>query len=188
MIEKTTKRFNWWLPFYGALGATIVVLPKMIFGNDIGTFLITGVTAATLSLILLVIFFRTIRRQTTATLAMAAFFLTVSWLLFHIFDDVRTTGRWLISSKKYKAEVLAQPESAISELKHVEWDGWGFAGSGDTTVYLVFNPNDSLAIAAKNGSPGKFSGIPCEVPNVHRLENHWYTVLFYTDTDWNHCG
>jgi cell division protein FtsW (lipid II flippase) len=188
MIERTTNRFNWWLPFYGALGAAIVCLPKMIFGNDIGTFLVAGIIAAVLCLILLVFFFLKIRRQTLPALAMVAAFLIVSWLLFHISDDVRTTGRWLISSKKYKAEVLAQPKSAINELKHVEWDGWGFAGSGNTTVYLVFDPNDSLSVAAKSRSPGKFSGIPCEVPDVRRLEDHWYTVLFYTDTSWNYCG
>jgi hypothetical protein len=188
MIERTANRFNWWLPFYGALGATILSLPTMIFGNDIGTFLITAVTAAILSLILLVIFFRTIRRQTPATLAMAAIFFAISWLLFHMSNDVRTASRWLVGSKRYKAEVLAQPKSSIDELKHVERDGWGFAGAGDTTVYLVFDPNDSLAVAAKSRSLGKFSGIPCEVSDVHRLEAHWYTVLFYTDTDWDHCG
>jgi hypothetical protein len=188
MIERTANHFNWWLPFYGSLGATIVFLPKMIFGNDIGTFLVTGITAAILCWILLVLFFLKIRRQTLPACAMAVAFLSVSWLLFHISDDVRTTGRWLIGSKRYKAEVLAQPKSAIDELKHVEWDGWGFAGSGDTVVYLVFDPHDSLSIAAKSSSPGKFSGISCEVPDVHRLEDHWYTVLFYTDTDWNHCS
>jgi hypothetical protein len=130
MIETTTNQFNWWLPLYGALGATIVCLPKVVFGNDIGTFLVTGIIAAILCLILLVLFFLKIRRQTLPALAMVAAFLSVSWLLFHISDDVRTAGRWLIGSKRYKAEVLAQPKSAINKLKHVEWDGWGFAGSG----------------------------------------------------------
>ena len=91
-------------------------------------------------------------------------------------------------SNDYKAEVLAQPSSTGASLKHVEWDGWGFVGSGDTVVYLVFDPNDSLAGAARTGSPGKFSGLPCEVLRVRRLENHWYTALFYTDTNWEHCG
>jgi hypothetical protein len=184
MIERTANHSNWRLPLYGVLGATIVFLPKMIFGNDIAMFPITAFTAIILSLTLLVIFFRTIRTQALATLGMIAAFFTVSWLLFHISDNVR----WLVSSKKYKAEVLAQPKPAINELQHVEWDGWGFAGSGDTVVYLVFDPNDSLSVAAKSRSPGKFSGIPCKVPDVRRLEDHWYTVLFYTDTDWNNCG
>ena len=118
---------------------------------------------------------------------MAAGFFSVLWLLFHISDDVRTEGRWVMNSKTFKAEVLARPKPPGDELKHVEWDSWGFAGA-DTVVYLVFDPTDSLAVAAKSRSRGKFSGIPCEVPNVHRLENYWYTVLFYTDTDWDHCS
>jgi hypothetical protein len=38
-----------------------------------------------------------------------------------------------------KRKVLAQPASANGEFRHVEWDGWGWAGQ-DTTVYLVFDP------------------------------------------------
>ncbi len=119
---------------------------------------------------------------------MIAVFCVVSWLLFKASDDMRTSVRWLIRSKAYKTEILAQSNPSNGELKHMEWDGWGFPGAGDTVVYLVFDPKDSLAAAAKSHSSGKFSGIPCEVFNVKRLENHWYTVLFYTDTDWGHCN
>ena len=103
------------------------------------------------------------------------------------YSAVRDAARWFLWSKSYKTEVLAQLDSARGELKHVEWDGWGFPGAGDTVVYLVFDPNDLLAMAAKNHRPGKFSGIPCEVPRVRRLEGHWYAVMFYTDTSWGHC-
>jgi hypothetical protein len=186
MIERTARHFNWWLPFCGVIAATIVVFPTMVFGNDIGTFFVTVITTAIISLILLVILLIKIRRQTLAVSAMVVLFLAASWLLFKISDEVRTTGRWLIHSKEFKAEVLAQPDPAIGELKHVEWDGWGFAGSS-TQVYLVFDPNDSLAVAAKNRSLGKFNGIPCEVPEVRRLESRWYTVRFYTGTVWGYC-
>lgn len=187
MSEKTANRFNWRLPFYGSLGAAIILLPKMVLGNDIGTFLATALVAAIVGVVLIVILVRTVRRQSLAASSMILVFGAASWLLFRVSDDVRTTGRWLIQSRKYKAEILAQPNLADGELKHAEWDGWGFAGSGDTTVYLVFDPNDSLAAAAKSNSPGKYKGIPCEVPRVRRLESRWYTVLFYTNTDWNHC-
>jgi hypothetical protein len=100
---------------------------------------------------------------------------------------MRTTARWLIWSRAYKAEVLAQPRPTTGEFKHIEWDGWGFAPVGDTTVYLVFDPLDSLFAAAKGGHPGKFDGIPCAVPEVSRLEKNWYVATFYTDQDWNHC-
>jgi len=86
----------------------------------------------------------------------------------------------LVWSHWYKAEVLAQRDSATGELKHIEWDGWGFAGAGDTTVYLVFDPTDALSAAAQSHQPGKFGGLPCEVPFVRRLQSRWYAVRFYT--------
>jgi hypothetical protein len=91
-------------------------------------------------------------------------------------------ARWLARSRNYKSEVLAQP-TAVGELKHIEWDGWGWGGQ-DTTVYLVYDPADSLAAAAKGQKPGKFNGIPCEVLRVRRLESYWYTVQFYTNEFW----
>jgi hypothetical protein len=82
---------------------------------------------------------------------------------------------------------MAQTGSANQELKHIDWDGWGFAGAGDTEIYLVFDPHDSLSAAATSHSHGKFSGIPCEAYAVHRLESHWYWIHFYTDTSWDDC-
>jgi len=82
----------------------------------------------------------------------------------------------------YKAEVLVQP-IAKGQLKHIEWDGWGMAGQ-DTTVYLVFDPTNSLSSAAVSKRSGKFNGLPCEVFQVRRLENEWYTVQFYTNESW----
>ncbi len=55
-------------------------------------------------------------------------------------------------------------------------------------VYLVFDPNNVLQTAVKDGAAGKFAGIPCEVPWVRLLESRWYLVRFYTDTDWYHCA
>ncbi len=94
---------------------------------------------------------------------------------------VRDHCRWLFLSGGYKARVLAQPPS--EQLKHAEWDGWGFAGA-DTTVFLVSDPTDSLAVATRALPPVKARGLPCEVVRVRRLDRHWYAVLFYTDTYW----
>jgi len=96
---------------------------------------------------------------------------------------IRTVVRWLVWSRAYKTKAMAQRVSETGDLKHIEWDGWGWAGE-DTTLYLVFDPTDSLSVAAKNRSPGKFSGIPCEVFRVRRLESHWYTAQFYTNEFW----
>lgn len=95
------------------------------------------------------------------------------------FYSIRTPIRWFLWSDTYKSEVMG----AKGELKHSEWDGWGFAGV-DTNVYLVFDPADSLAAAAEKNNPGKLQGLPCEVCLVKRLESHWYTVQFYTGEFW----
>ena len=100
----------------------------------------------------------------------------------------RTAIRWLVQSAKYKAEVMALPEPMDGTLKHVEWDGWGFPGAGNTVIYLVFNPTDSLLEASRSKAAGKVSGIPCSVAKISRMEKQWYTVFFYTDTAWTNCG
>jgi len=86
-------------------------------------------------------------------------------------------------SHRYQAEVLAQP-AVNGEFRHIGWDGWGFPGAGNTVEYLVLDPEDSLAGVAKNHQSGKLDGIPCAVPPVHRRNNHWYVVLYYTGEDW----
>jgi hypothetical protein len=96
---------------------------------------------------------------------------------------ISNTARWGVESRQYKAQVLAQPESTTGLLRHIEWDGWGWAGQ-DTTVYLVFDPTDALSNAASSNRPGKYKGLPCEVFLVRRLENQWYTVQFYTNEWW----
>lgn len=187
IIKKMANRFEWWLAVYGSFGALIILLPKIIFGNGITTFLFTVVVAAGVSLVLLVVVFQRIRHRSLSVLAMLAVFCVALWLFFKASYDMHTTFRWLFESKSYRAQVLSQPAVGNGELKHVEWEGWGFAGAGDTVVYLVFDPDDSLDKAAQSDSPGKFSGIPCRVLRVRRLKKHWYSVLFYTDTDWDHC-
>ena len=111
----------------------------------------------------------------------------VAFVLVWNFSETKTEARWLVSSRRYKSEVHAQPAPTSGEFKHIEWDGWGWAGQ-DTTVYLVFDPADSLSVAASTHLSGKFAGIPCEVPKISRLENQWYVVTFYTNQDWGHCN
>jgi hypothetical protein len=187
MTEKAANSFDWRLPLYGSLGAVIAVLPATVFGRGVGTFLGTALLGIVVGLILLVVFFLNVRRRSVAGLSMLIAFCGLAWMLFRISGDLHSTGRWLVQSKEYKAEVLAQPRSDNGEFKHLEWDCWGFAGF-ETEEYLVFDPDNSLAIAARSHSPGKYSGIPCEVPEVRRLESQWYTVIFYTNTGWNYCG
>jgi hypothetical protein len=185
MGEPSENRLSRWLPLCGAVGAAIVVLPKTILGNDFGAFLETSLAGTFVGLILAVIFVLKFRAQALASSSMIAIFLAGSWIFFRVSDDVRTTARWLFESRIFKNDILAQHE-VRGELKHAEWDSWGFAGM-DTTAYLVFDPDDSLAAASTKNVPGKYDGIPCEVPTVRRLESRWYAVQFYTNTDWHHC-
>jgi hypothetical protein len=97
--------------------------------------------------------------------------------------SIRIATKWLMWSRRYKNEVLAQSGRKAGELRHIKWDGWGWAGQ-DTTVYLVFDPTDSLSTAATSHAAGKFAGIPCEAAQVHQLESHWYSVQFYTNEFW----
>lgn len=69
------------------------------------------------------------------------------------------------------------PASAKGDLKLIDWDGWGMFAQ-NTYVFLVFDPTDSLSVAAMTHQPGKFNGIPCEVLLVRRLKSQWYSVRF----------
>ncbi len=120
-------------------------------------------------------------------LAALIVFWVVASILFVNYDATRTHARWLLWSRHFKQYVLAQPEPANGELRHIEWDAWGYAGA-DTEIYLVFDPTDSLASESRKRTSGKFSGIPCEVFRLHHLENHWFTARFYTDEEWDHCS
>jgi amino acid transporter len=102
--------------------------------------------------------------------------------------EFRETARWMVYSRKYKSEVLSRPPYGKTELKYIEWDGSGFAGVANDTMYLVFDPQDALSTAALHQPPISISGIPCAVRGVRRLEAHWYAVLFYTDELWGRGG
>jgi hypothetical protein len=189
IIGKADKedQFNWWLPFFAVVGALILFIPLMIYGVDIDEMLYIFISVPNICIIIIVVAMLKKGLHRKAVLSMLVVYIAVSWGLFKNSNELRWTTRWLLWSKDYKAKVLAQPNPANGELRHVEWDGWGWGGN-DTVVYLVFDPSDSLSAAAKNYSSGKFSGIPCEAYRVRRMESHYYTALFYTDTGWNSCN
>ncbi len=187
-----SARSKWWLPFFAALGALIIGLSILISGafDLIGLiYVYLGVPLASLLFAVYVFVVARRKRQWPGLpiLLILPVFWAVTWMLFANDFDVRNAARWILEAKSYKAAVMSQPATSNDELRHVEWDGWGWAGM-DTTVYLVYDPADSLAVPAKNHSSGKFRGIPCEVPRVQRLESHWYSVKYYTNETWNDCS
>jgi hypothetical protein len=189
MVETASPRvtFNWLLPLFAAVGTLLVFLPFAIASADLGEFIYIFVAVPTVTVVLMVLAIRKKGIHRRSALLVLIVYWVVSAALVGNYSSVRDAARWLIWSKGYKAAVLGQPASEVGDLKHTAWDGWGFAGE-NTIVYLVFDPNDSLAAAPKDRPPGKVSGLPCEVSRIRRLESHWFAVMFYTDTSWGHCG
>jgi hypothetical protein len=201
MVEKPVEagRLRWRLPLCTGIVGFAVFVTMALSDPNISYFWDTFVVLPILLLISLTLIVLLIRAafgyghvQFLPLLATLA----VLWAIpasFFFYDRqypvaLRETARWLVWSHDYKNEVLAQPTSTSGDLKHIEWDGWGFPGAGNTTVFLVFDPTDSLSTAAKNHQSGKFNGIPCEVFRVSRLESHWYTVIYYTGPyNWDKC-
>lgn len=181
------KWSGYWLVICPALTASIVLLPLLCWANtDVLYVFFVGplVLAASALIILVFAAFRKTRRHFLRVLAMLAIFWLLSLLSVKNSFLIRTSARWVIWSRDYKMELLSQADPANGEFRHMQWEATGFAGVANSTVYLVFDPTDSLAAAAKSHGAGKFDGIPCKVPRVTRLESHWYTVLFYTDEAW----
>ena len=191
MFEKTAgpDRVDRRLPLYAALGVIVLFVPVAFSQPDISllgyVLLITFISLASI-----VVFLRDAMARRTWSCVSIVSMLIVGWTISSVLvaNDVviRGAARWLVWSNHYKAEVLAKPISSDGGLKHIEWDGWGWAGQ-DTTVYLVFDPTDSLSTAARSHESGMLSGIPCEVNVVRRLEGHWYSAQFYTNEFWDRC-
>ena len=147
--------------------------------------LVGGPLLLALSVVLLLYAVKGKRRRLSMLTLAAVWVIFLSFFVYQL--QIRTRVRWSLWSHRYKNTLLAQPNSSDAELKHMEWDGWGFVGM-DTTVYLVFDPADSLSSAASTHQSGKFAGIPCKVPKVSRLETQWYAVTFYTNQYWDGCN
>ena len=190
MLEKSsaTDRFVWWFPICAAGCGALAVFPLTVSISDLSAILYVLATIPVVSLVLLLIVYRRGRKQRLAALSAFAVFLVFTGALFARFADTRDAARWFVYARISKADVLAQPNLANGTLRHTEWEGWGFPGAGNTVVYLVFDPTDSLAAASKTRMSGKFGDLPCKVFRVRRLEKEWYAVQFYPDTDWEHCG
>jgi hypothetical protein len=197
VAEKTTlaERLHWRLPSYSAIAGFVIFTPLAFLHPDKYLYVTVFVVAPALIAISIIVIVWLVydavcygQRQLQPILGALAilWIIPASFFIYnftHLFE-LRESARWIASSHEYKREVLAQPNSTNEELKHIEWDASGFAGVANNTVYLVFDPGDTLSTAAKRGQSGKLNGIPCEVPLIRRLESHWYAVRFYTDEYW----
>jgi hypothetical protein len=173
--------------FLYCVAGIVVFSPLAITSSDLSGLLYFLVAVPAVSIVLGIWVFQRKGRSRLIVIATLFSYWLISGLIFRHFSEVRDGSRWLFQAKTYKASVLALPVPPNGDFRHVEWEGWGFAGAGDTTVYLVLDPSDSLSEPAKNHLSGKFAGVSCAVYRIHRLEKHWYTVAFYTDTSWGQC-
>jgi hypothetical protein len=164
MIETTVAGsglVRWRLPLYAVLGTFIVFIPIAVGqSSDISLFLYILVAIPIISLFLLIYAVLKKGRRRLSILSLLVVYWAVSVALVANYSAIRDTSRWLVWSHDYKVEILAQPASANGELKHVEWDGWGFPGAGDTTVHLVFDPTDTLSAAAGAIDPANSMAYP----------------------------
>jgi hypothetical protein len=79
---------------------------------------------------------------------------------------------WFVHQQNYKTQVLNQPTLLDGSLKHIEWDGWGFVGTGEThqpteklksrfdalTSLRFFASVYVLAFHVRNTVPARHSG------------------------------
>ena len=182
------RRFDWRKPVVAAAVALLVSLLITIYGADIDWLLYATAVAVLggiglLGSIALRAVFRKWQRVLMA-LAIFGAYVAVTAVFFVGYEQLRPILRWTLWSHRYKSEFLAQATPANGQLKHVEWERSGWGPVGPTIVYLVFDPTDSLSVAAKSHRAGRFRDIPCEVPRVQRLESRWYAVTFYTEESW----
>jgi hypothetical protein len=108
------------------------------------------------------------------------FFLLVSVSMFLSTEHLRPWARWLVASGRYTNLVLQQEPDAQTGLRHIDWDGWGWAGM-DTSVELVYDPTDSLAHEIKYNPKGRFAEIAEKTHFIQRLGRGWYSLTLYTD-------
>jgi hypothetical protein len=182
-------RFNWRWPLCCVLAALILFVPAALWDPDLcllGFVIADAIIGIVLISYAVIKAFAKKRRECLSILLMFVIYGATSALLIANQNAIRTTARWLMWSNSYKARVLAESDSTNGELKHIDWDNWGWGGE-NTSVYAVFDPTDSLSAAAKSHQSGKYSGIPCPVAVVRRLESHWYSAQFFTGESWGQC-
>jgi hypothetical protein len=185
-MRRLSIRREWLIPSGTALicGLLILIMESSIW-FDLGEIGFYFILAPFVAIILGLL---ANARRTLPSLLTPVIFCAIILVAFQNREAIRDQSRWLLRSNRYKADLQSQAAKDGIRLTHEEWVSTGFAGVANNTVYLVYDPGDSLFAAAKTGGPGRFSGLPCDVYRVRRLERGWYAIHFYTDTDWNDCG
>ena len=179
-------RFNWQFALCAAMAAVAISLGIYLLkswdfvGFAYVLLVIPIVAVCVLGLALLCVFRRRFRNGASLLIALIVF-AGVSLQLERYSSTLRADILWLLHSGEYKSEVLAQPAPTNGALREIDWFGWGMFAQ-DTEMYIVYDPKNSLA--HRNPATGKYGVLRCDVWRVQRLEDHWYSVTFYTNTGW----
>ena len=181
------ERINWALPVGTGAGLLIVSLALDAYTPYAEfplLFVVMPLVCISLLIALLIALFRKKRRLWVSAASALVIVIATAFVLLILQEPIRESLRWVLWSSRFEAELLSSPSPRLGELRHMEWQATGFAGVGNDTIYLVLDPTDALAPAAHTGLPGRYTGLPCEVLKVRRLEAHWYSVRFYADEEW----
>lgn len=171
-----------------ALAAFVMYLPLLYLKSfDLESVLyLLGLLLATFALGIGIVVRRLWKKRWTNwhLLFAVAVFWAVSVSMFLSMYSLRPWARWVIASGKYKTLVLQQKPDRGSGLRHMEWDGWGWAGM-DTSVELVYDPSDSLAREFNQNPNGRFSEVALKTAKVQRLCKNWYSLTLFTSETWD---
>src|ERR1700759_3847879 len=110
-----------------AVSLLLTTLPLLLGNSGLAALLCFGIAIVT-ALVLIVRTVTQWRKQRTLSLLTLAAYSLFAALLPTNYALVRDHVRWLCLSSIYKNRVFAQPVPANGQLRHTEWDGWGFAG------------------------------------------------------------
>src|ERR1700761_5010706 len=171
--HKTARR-TWLMPSIATLAFILVFLPLLLIPGVYDDYFLIVLPAIFIAGICTLIY-AAVRKKLQIALLVFAFWALSVFVDFHNFQ-LRTFIRWTLFAHQYRNQVLAQPEPLDGSLKHIEWDGWGWAGQ-DFSVFLVFDPTDALDEPARVHQFGKVPRVPCAVSEVRQLDPHWYIVI-----------
>lgn len=188
------KSAKLWLPILGIAAALLLFGLFHVYPGDSSgilylLFVLPFFLVISVIMLIWVVFPRNRRHWTAVLLTLIAFWaisIPLAWYEFRHPFEIRGIVRWFVESRELKQQVLKFGRGRNGELYSIDWDGWGMFAQ-NTEIYLVFDPTDSLAEAARKHESGRFPGIPCAVQGVRRLENHWYSVVFFTSETWGDC-
>lgn len=175
----------WRIPLYATLVAIAVLLPLDVGWGDasflVNLFIVLPFLVLTTAAFLVYVVVQGARSRLRRPIALPLLASLISvWVIAGFLEfygqTIRDTGRWLIWSREYKAQVLTKPTPPDGHLKYIAWDSWGMFAQ-DSDEFLVFDPTDSLATPHAS-DPGIVDGAQGTPFVARRLEKNWYLITY----------